>query len=81
MIKFLKKILTYLVACIAGAFLCIVLLLGGFVVLHYWTYLSQNVYHFIHEDEQQCNMSRLAESLNFDAFENDKSISVIRVAG
>lgn len=81
MIKFLKKILTYLVACIAGAFLCIVLLLGGFVVLHAWTYLSQNVYHFIHEDEQQRNMSRLAESLNFDAFENDKSISVIRVAG
>lgn len=81
MIKFLKTILTYLVACIAGAFLCIVLHLGGFVVLHNWTYLSQNVYHFIHEDEQQRNMSRLAESLNFDAFENNKSISVIRVAG
>lgn len=81
MIKFLKTILTYLVACVAALLFFIVLLLGGFLALHNWTYLSQNVYHFIHEDEQQRNMSRLAESLNFDAFENDKSISVIRVAG
>ena len=81
MIKFLKTILTYLVACVAALLFVIVLHFGGFLALHYWTYLSQNVYHFIHEDEQQYNMSRLAESLNFDAFENDKSISVIRVAG
>ena len=81
MIKFLKTILTYLVACVAVLLFFIVLHFGGFLALHDWTYLSQNVYHFIHEDEQQCNMSRLAESLNFDAFENDKSISVIRVAG
>ena len=77
----MKRIIKYLNILL----LCVVTLSWILFVIPFSVFLcaqlGENLYHFIHEADQQKNMERIAKTRDFDSFENDESVSIIRCAG